>query len=99
MAILAIFKGNITKSQYEAVRKEVDWERQQPQGGMFHAVGFDDAGGIHIADIWESPEAMNLFFEKRLMPVLQKLKVPPPEASVYPAHNINVFKSIEKYKI
>jgi hypothetical protein len=35
MAILAIFKANgITKEMYEALRKEVDWEHQHPNGAV-----------------------------------------------------------------
>jgi hypothetical protein len=99
MAILAIFTGNISKSQYEALRTEVDWEKQQPQGGIFHAASFDEAGHVHVADVWESAEAMNSFVEKRLAPALQKLQIAPPEVAVYPVHNINAYQSIEKYRI
>lgn len=99
MAILAIFTGNINKSQYDALRKEVNWEKQQPQGGVFHAASFDDSGNIHVADIWESAEAMNSFVETRLAPAMQKLQITPPDVAVYPTHNINAYRSIEKYKI
>ncbi len=51
MAILAIFQGNISKSQYDALRAEVNWEKQQPQGGIFHAASFDEADHIHVADV------------------------------------------------
>jgi hypothetical protein len=99
MTILAIFTGNISQSQYEALRKEVNWEKQQPQGGVFHAASFDDSGNIHVADIWESAEAMNSFVEKQLAPAMQKLQIAPPDVAVYPVHNINAYKSIEKYRI
>jgi hypothetical protein len=100
MAILAIFTGNISKSQYEALRKEVNWEKQPPPGGVFHAASLDDSGHIHVvADIWESAEAMNSFVEKSLAPAMQKLQIPLPDVAVYPAHNINAYESIEKYKI
>ena len=99
MAVLAIFTGNISKSQYEALRKEVNWEKQQPEGGVFHAASFDDSGNIHVADIWESAEAMDTFVEKRLISAMQKLQIAPPDVVVFPVHNINAYKSIEKYKI
>jgi hypothetical protein len=39
MAILAIFKTNkITKEMYETLRKEIDWERQHPDGEALHAL-------------------------------------------------------------
>lgn len=99
MAVLAIFTGAITKSQYESLRKEVNWERDNPAGGVFHAVGFDEAGGIHVADVWESPDAMNAFVGQRLMPAFKKLGISLPDVSVFPAHNVNVYKSIDKYRV
>jgi hypothetical protein len=99
MAVLAIFTGNISKSQYDALRQEANWEKQQPQGGVFHAASFDDSGNIHVADVWESAEAMNTFVEQRLAPAMQKLQISPPNVEVYPTHNINAYKSIEEYTI
>ena len=99
MAILAIFTGNISKSQYEALRKDVVWEKNQPAGAIFHAAAFDDQGRIHVADVWESAESLNAFLEKRLIPAFKKLGITPPEAAVYPAHNINAYKSISKHAI
>lgn len=99
MAIIVFFTGNISKAEYEALRKEVNWENQQPQGGVFHAVGFDNNGHLHVADIWDSAEAMNSFVEERLAPAMQKLQITPPDVAVYNAHNINAYKSIEAYKI
>lgn len=77
MAVLAIFTGDLNKSQYEQLRKEVNWEGQQPPGGVLHAAGFDDSGRIHVADVWESAEAMNAFVEQRLMPAYQAAWVCP----------------------
>ena len=99
MAILAIFTGNISKSQYEELRNEVNWERQQPQGGVLHAASFDDSDRIQVADVWESADAMNAFVEQRLIPAFKKLEIAPPDVSVYPVHNLNAYESIEKYKI
>lgn len=98
MAILAIFVGDFNKSQYESLRKEVNWEKQHPHGGIFHAAGFDEFGDIHVADVWESAEAMNTFVERRLGPALQKLKISAPEVTIYPIHNMNAYQAIEKYK-
>src|SRR5512141_2012567 len=99
MAILAIFTGNVSKSQYEALRKEIDWERQQPQGVIIHAASFDDSDRIHVADVWESADAMNAYVGQRLMPAFKKLGIAPPKVAVYPIHNLNAFKSMDKHKI
>lgn len=100
MAILAIFTGKgITKKMYDALRPEANWERNHPAGGLFHASSFDDKGDLHVADVWESPEAMNEFVNTRLMPAMKKLNVPAPAVEVYPLHNMNVYPAADKYKV
>jgi hypothetical protein len=99
MAILAIFTAQLTKSDYDMLRKEVNWEGNYAPGGVFHAAGFDANGGIHVADVWESQEDLDAFVAQRLVPVFQKHKLPPPHVDVYPAHNVNAYSSIDKYKV
>lgn len=99
MAILVIFTGNTTKSQYEALRKEVNWERQHPKGGILHAASFDESGHIHVADVWESAETLNAFVEQRLVPAFTKLGLSPPEVAVYPIHNLNAYQAIDDFKM
>ena len=99
MAVLAISTGNVSKSQYEELRAEVGWETTQPPGGVVHVASFDDSGQIHVADVWESAEAMNTFVEQRLMPSIGKLGITPPDVSVYPVHNLNAYKSIAAHTI
>ena len=73
MAILAIFTGKgITKSHYEALRREVDWVHRRPEGMIFHAAAFDTAGGIRVADVWESQAAREFFAKTRPGRVLFK---------------------------
>ena len=98
MPILAIFTG-LTKDQYEALRKEIDWENDWAPGAIFHVASFDDGGGVHIADVWDSEQQLNAFVEKRLMPAFQKLGASPPKVEVYPTHNINAHSSISKYQV
>jgi hypothetical protein len=99
MAVLAIFTGKISKSQYESLRKEIHWEKEHPAGAVFHAAGFDDGGHLHVADVWESPEAMNAFVEKTLGPAMKKLGISQPEVVVYPVHNMNAYQAIDKHRI
>lgn len=99
MAILAIFTGNTTKDEYDALRKEVDWEKSWAPGAIIHVASFDDSGAIHVADVWESPEKLNAFVEQRLMPAFQKLNLTPPKVEVYPAYNVNAHSSISKYQV
>jgi hypothetical protein len=99
MAVLALFTGDMNESQYDALRKEVGWETQHAAGGILHAASFDDAGKIHVADLWESPEALNAFVADRLQPAFVKLQFPPPDVAVFPAYNINVLAAVDAYKL
>ncbi|MCB1042381.1 MAG: hypothetical protein KDC35_05570 [Acidobacteria bacterium] len=99
MTILAIFKGRMTKEQYDSLRQTVNWEHNQPEGGTFHAASFDSEGNIHVADVWGSERTMNDFVENRLIPALANLNIDPPTVSTYPIHKIDAYSSIEKYKI
>ena len=94
MAIIAIFTGKgFTKDMYEKLRQEVGWETKPIDGWMIHAVRFDESGVLHMINIWESKEKMKEGFIKRLMPIMQKIGIPEPEVEIYPAYNVNVFKT------
>ena len=82
---------------YETLRLEVKWETNLPPGGLIHACGFDEAGNLHVADVWESVEQMNAFVGTRLMPALKKLGIPAPTVCVFPAHNINVYPDAKRF--
>lgn len=98
MAVLAIFTSNgITKQMYEALRPEVKWETKHPPGALLHACAFGEKGDLHVADLWESAEAMNEFVSSRLGPAMQKLGIPPPAVSVFPVHNINMYPAANQF--
>lgn len=100
MAILMIVVApKFTKEQYEMIRKEVDWEHRQPDGMTFHAASFDPSGGIHVADVWESQQAMEAFFDQRLIPGMRKLNIlPTMSKEIYPLHAAVVQESIQQYR-
>jgi hypothetical protein len=51
MAVLCILSGEgFTKEQYEEIKKEVDWEHNQPKGEIFHAIGFGNSGTYHVVE-------------------------------------------------
>ena len=87
-----MFAGEgFTKEMYEQLRKEVDWEHNHPKGELFHAVGFDKSGHIHVTDIWESAEDFNSFVETRLMPGTAEVGIQGnPQVQVFPMHAIYV---------
>ena len=99
MAVLAIFSGDITKEQYETLRKEIGWEVSNPPGAIFHVAGFDEQGGFHVADVWESTDALNDFVGTKLIPTLQKHSIPAPDAKVIPVHNANAYAIVDQFKL
>jgi hypothetical protein len=100
MAILCIFTGKgFTKQMYDQIRKEIDWEHNHPTGEIFHSVGFDKSGDIHVTDIWESEQHFNNFFDNKLKPALDKINAPVPIGGVYPIYNINFFQGLEPYRV
>jgi hypothetical protein len=64
----------VSPEQYEAVRKEVNWEGEPADGGKFHLAWFAD-DGFRVIDLWESPQQFQRFVEERLMPGVQKVGI------------------------
>ncbi len=100
MTILSILTGNdITKHMYEAVRKEVNWERNPPQGLLLHAAAFDDSGNnIRVANLWESEEDLNNFLKNRLMPAMAKGAVPEPKVEIFQINDISTYPGMEGHR-
>jgi len=99
MPVLAIFTANMTKDQYDLLRKEVGWATQKPPGGIIHVASFDDQGGIHVADVWESAETLGNFVQSRLIPVFQKHGLQPPTSNVYPVHQADAYPEVTRFVI
>jgi hypothetical protein len=100
MAIHLLIRGDgLTKEIYENARKEVNWEGNPPPGLNLHTVSFDNSGNLRVADIWESEDQWNNFLNTRLMPYMQKAKVPPLRSEIFPIHNVNALPGLESYKV
>jgi hypothetical protein len=98
MSVLALFTSNvITKEMYESLRKEIGWETRRAPGAVFHAAAIDEAGHLHVADVWESAEMLQAFVDSRLLPAMAKLRIPPPTVNIYPAFNINAFPVVDRF--
>jgi hypothetical protein len=70
--VMLLHWPEVTKALYEAARKEVDWEGNPAPGGKFHVSWFG-SDGLHVFDVWASPQHCQTFLETRLMPVTKKL--------------------------
>jgi hypothetical protein len=76
----------VTEERYEAVRKIVKWETDQPAGALFHVATFD-AEGAHVLDLWDSPEQFQAFVDSRLMPGVMQIGITSqPTVRVLPVH-------------
>lgn len=64
----------VSREQYEAARREVNWEGNPPAGAQFHVSWFD-ADGFRVMDVWDSREDFQRFVETRLMPGVAKIGI------------------------
>ncbi len=100
MTIHLFIRGEgITKDIYENARKEVNWEGNPPPGLILHTASFDNSGNVRVADVWESEDQWNNFLNTRLMPFMQKAKVPPPKTEIFPIHSVNALPGLDSYKV
>jgi hypothetical protein len=86
--IMQLHWPEATKEQYERIRQIANWEGDRPEGAQLHVVGFSD-DGMRILDIWDSPEAFNTFFERRIGPAVQEVGVEgQPDVRIFPLHGV-----------
>ncbi len=79
------WKG-VKPEQYEAARKLVNWEGQEPAGAIFHVASFGD-DSLHVTDVWETPQDFDRFVQERLTPGTQKVGIQgQPAVKVFPVH-------------
>jgi hypothetical protein len=64
----------VSKQQYEQVRKEINWEAKVPKGAKFHAAWFAD-DGLHVMDLWQSQADWDAFFAGQLGPAVKNAKI------------------------
>jgi hypothetical protein len=84
--IVHVTVEGLTKDQYEALRKFVNWEKEVPKGMRYHVAGFD-AKGIRVTDIWDSEADFQHFVRTRLMPGFEKEKInAAPKVETVPLH-------------
>jgi quinol monooxygenase YgiN len=75
MAIGAIFAGSgFSQEQYAQVNRQASPDNQPPPGLRYHAAGPSESG-FCVIEVWESQEAMQQFFERKLGQALQQANV------------------------
>ena len=64
----------VTKDQYDQVRRLVQWETDVPKGAKFHVSWFA-TDGFHVLDLWETPEDFQKFVAERLEPKVRQVGI------------------------
>lgn len=97
MAVLVFVNWpGATREAYEKIRGEVNWAEMRPNGANLHMASFDEAGGIHIVDHWDSPEQFQTFIQEQIAPAAQRAGVEGmPEVQIYPVAYIDQFDKLE----
>ncbi len=80
--------AGVTPAQYDEVRDLVQWETVAPAGGRYHIAWFE-SDGLHVCDVWDSPEQFQAFTETQLMPGVMKAGIEgEPEVTFAPTHRV-----------
>lgn len=90
MAVLMVLEvPGGTVEQYEHVNEimGIRGDADAPTGLIVHFAGVDESG-MTIADVWESEEALNRFFDERAGAALHAAGVAAGPPAVYPVHHL-----------
>jgi len=52
-----------------------------------------------VADIWESEDDLNNYFNNKLKPAMERINAPMPKGEITPIHNVNAYRGIDIYKV
>ena len=93
MSIVVRFPtSNVTKQQYDTVRKALEEAGEWPPEGCQLHVCFGDEEDIRVSEIWESQEQLEAFGQK-LMPRLEEAGIKlSGEPEVFEAHVVESFQ-------
>jgi hypothetical protein len=88
MSLVAVFDvPDMSVTQYEQVMKDLqETGLGKVDGRTFHVTSVKEGGGMQVVDVWDSPEHFAQFGEK-LMPILIKNGIKPPQPQVSQVHN------------
>lgn len=95
MAVLLTQDLPVTREDVEAVSAELGVRDNPPEGLILHTFTVTSEG-VHVVDVWESPEHYDRFRDERLMPVMTRVMAernrslpgPPPEPEFVEAYDV-----------
>lgn len=74
MAIVGIFEGDFSQTQYEQVREQVLPGNRLVPGLLSHVAGPGENGWC-VVEVWESQEALQRHFDEGLSQALQQANI------------------------
>jgi hypothetical protein len=97
MAVLIVMHWpGATREIYEKLRAEVDWANMRPTGANLHISSFDDAGGLHVVDVWDSADQFQAFIGSTIAPAAQAAgATSQPDVAIYPIAYVDQFDEIK----
>ena len=85
----------LSKEQYDALRDEVGWLENAPEGGLAHLAWWEGDDN-HNVDAWADEAAFQAFGDNRLGPAMAKLGMNiEPEVTFHPAHEVFAPESLQ----
>jgi hypothetical protein len=96
MSVLVLFNWpEVNREQYEQVRAQVDWMNMRPNGANLHISAFDEAGGLHVVDHWDSAEQFQAFIDAQIAPAAQAAGISgQPQVQIYPIAYVDEFDKL-----
>lgn len=96
MSVLVVMNWpSATREAYEQVRSQVDWMSMRPNGANLHIAAFDDAGGLHVVDHWDSAEQFQAFIAERIGPAAAAAGITSqPEVQIIPIAYVDQFDKL-----
>jgi hypothetical protein len=84
VAMLQDFPGE-TLERYDAVVRDLELGGVSAPGQLFHMAGATE-GGLRVVDVWASEAAFQAFAAGKLMAVLARHGIQPPQVQAWPIH-------------
>ena len=84
--LVAEIRG-MTKTQYDQAISQVQDQLRQAPGFMGHAAGPME-GGYRVTELWNSREECERFMQQTIMPMAQRVGIPPFEPRFLAIDNV-----------
>ena len=73
-ALMQMHWKGVTREQYDAVCERIDFDAAGARGLIAHVAAVGD-DGLHVTDVWDSPEQFQRFAEDTIMPAAAEVGI------------------------